>query len=89
MYTTLLKLVWPYLMRFATSQAADYIERRREQQLSEPAQPDEPADCPPCPPCPPVTETSSNAFWYSLSGIVLGSTLSVILYILFKEDDAG
>lgn len=87
MFTLFLRLAWPYLMRFLANQAADYLERRREEKLAEvearrltgeylPAAEETEAEV-----------STSNAIWYSLSGVLLGSALSLILYILLQEDE--
>lgn len=80
MYTTLLRLVWPYLMRFLAGQAADYLERRREQKQTESARGDSNVQNPP------TQASTGNAIWYSLSGVLLGSALSLMLYIILRDD---
>ena len=93
MYATILKLAWPYLMRFATSQAANYLEQRRERRAQSTEQQNNLAECPPCPPCPPTTpfnadeEQTTGSFWYALSGLLLGSAFSLMLYVLLQDDN--
>ncbi len=85
MYTTLLRLAWPYLMRFLAGQAADYLERRREQKQTESDRGDSNVQNPSSPPIQAQVSTG-NAIWYSLSGVLLGSALSLMLYIILRDD---
>ena len=94
MYAMILRLAWPYLIRFATSQAANYLEQRRERRAQPKEQPNNLAECPPCPPCPPTAESNAEDeqttgfFWYALSGLLLGSAFSLMLYVLLQDDKA-
>ena len=103
MYKTILKIAWPNLQRFLTKRAAeyaaDYLQTRREQRLLEHAE-QELAETLPLQEVggDSVTEIlesksldgfwSSDAFWFTLSGILLGIVLSVVVYIL-KTTDYG
>jgi hypothetical protein len=102
MYMTVIRLIWPYLLRYASSQAADYLQKRRERRLGLTPEDERPPECPPCPPCPPsepqaeaddveaveiVQDSSANPIWYALSGIMLGCAFSVMLYVLLLKDN--
>jgi hypothetical protein len=98
---TILKTAWPYLQGFLTKRAAeyaaDYLQTRREQRLLEHAEQEisetsslqeagddsviEIWEAPP-----PHSFLPSDAFWFTLSGILLGIALSVLAYILKRED---
>jgi hypothetical protein len=98
---TIFKIAWPYLQRFLTKRAAeyaaDYLQARREQRLREDAaqESDETSslqeveddtvivvlEAPR-----PHSFLSSDAFWFTLSGILLGFALSVVAYILKRAD---
>ena len=92
MFTLILRLAWPHLMRFATSQAADYLESRRQRSLEGKGEPQAAAECPPCPPCPPgvaASESSTgNTIWFALSGVMLGSAVSLMLYLILQDNNA-
>jgi hypothetical protein len=82
------RLVWPYLQRRLAKQAAEYLQKRRERRfqvhndiastvtsLAEQAQ-----------------ETASrsaavNAVWFTLSGILLGSAIGLIVAQIFLRED--
>jgi hypothetical protein len=98
---TILKIAWPYLQSFLTKRAAeyaaDYLQTRREQRLREYAEQEssetsslqevgddsaiEILEVPP-----PTGFLSSDAFWFTLSGMLLGIALSVVAYILRRTD---
>ena len=91
MVSMLLKLAWPYLMRFATSQAANYLEQRREQRVQAKEQQNNLAECPPYPPASETNsedEQATGFFWYGLSGLLLGGAFSIMLYVLLQDDAA-
>jgi hypothetical protein len=101
MYKTILKMAWPQLQGFLTKRAAeyaaDYLQTRREQRLREDAEQeidgtsslqeveDDPVivvlEAPR-----PHSFWSSDAFWFTLSGILLGFVLSIVAYVLIRED---
>jgi hypothetical protein len=101
MNKTILKLAWPYLQRFLTKRAAEYaagyLQIRREQRLLGQAD-QEMAETLPLQEAgsDKVTEIleaepssdflSSDAFWFTLSGILLGIALSVVACILKREE---
>lgn len=102
MYLTVLRLIWPYVLRYVTSYGADYLQKRRERRLGLVVDAERPENCPPCPPCPPtdspesvetdpypaaVQASRSNPIWYALSGLVLGCAFSVIIYIVVQDED--
>jgi len=61
MYLTILRLIWPYVMRYGASKTADYLQQRRERQLNLTAKAETGEECPPCPPCPPSSTDSPAA----------------------------
>ena len=98
MYITILKLLWPHVQRLLAQQAADYLQQRREHRLNPPQAASEPidssvaeesvtqADVLECPPAP-TGLSSRNAVWYTLSGVVLGSVIGLILAQIFRRED--
>ena len=95
MFLTILKLAWPYMMRTAMSQGAEYIEKLRQQR--EQTSPD--AECPPCPPDEAAMEVPVEAsavsepspggtIWYALSGVLLGSAFSLMLYLILQNQES-
>ncbi len=99
MYLTILRLIWPYLLRYMAGQTAGYLQKQRDRRLGVVDEQEARGDCPPCPPCPPTeapttTETdpatpvetsSSSPIWYSLAGVLLGCALSIILYVFLQD----
>jgi len=88
MYATILKIAWPYLQRYLAGKAAAYLQQQRKSSQSPvETQNIPPDDCPPCPPAGALEQdkSSANTIWYALSGILLGSAFSVIIYTLMKE----
>jgi hypothetical protein len=97
----ILKLFWPYLFRFIINQGservAEYLEARRiarfqqlnEAQLEEVLEDIEEETGLPleviCAASPSPPFFKSDSFWFTLSGIVLGITVSIVAYI-FKQD---
>lgn len=96
MYKTILRLAWPYVLRYLARYSADYLAQRRErkrQQETAAVQAEEPIpDLPPASveaieyPAPPIKLVTINAVWYILSGVVLGSALGLILARVFREE---
>jgi len=92
-------LVWPILRRYLTKRVSEYtagraagfLNRRREQRLKSleehpQASADEIEGCPPCPP----TQNGyspGDIFWFTLSGVLLGSALGVLLSYLTRQED--
>jgi hypothetical protein len=99
MYATIFKIAWPYLQRFLAGKAVEYLQERRERRLGLSEEEAMLVECPPCPPCPPAEapvtsdvnsptmtdSSSSDAIWFALSGILLGSAFSVMLYIIVQD----
>lgn len=93
MYLTLFKIARPFLQRFlfnrAAEYAADFLNKRREQRLS----PDEEMLVESSGPA--VSEylstapgySSNDAIWFTLSGVLLGSALGVMLSHLSQSQD--
>ena len=85
----LLRLVLPFVQKYAARYAADYLEswRERRRQLSNL---EESLDCPPCPPCPTAGDgpfSRRNKVWYGLSGILLGGAFGLIGYLLLRPNN--
>ncbi|MBE7474815.1 MAG: hypothetical protein DPW09_14145 [Anaerolineae bacterium] len=89
MQKTLLRLVWPYILRYLAKHGAVYLEKRREQKrLLKATQAEAAAVSPdssdvavvecPSPPAPPP-------IWYVLAGVLLGSAISLMLVKLLRE----
>jgi hypothetical protein len=100
MFTTFLRIVRPYLQRFLTKRAAeyaaDYLQARREQrlmdqaeqQVTETALSNELATTSTVESSPTSASfLASDPFWFTLSGILLGTALSVIVALLLKQHD--
>ena len=88
MYSMIFRLVWPYLQRRLAKQAAEYLQKRRERRfqahnditptvtsLLEQAQ-----ETPP-------RSAAVNAVWFTLSGILLGSAIGLIVAQIFLRED--
>lgn len=64
MHMIVIRMVWPYVMRYLAQYAADFLQNRREPRQADPAaepesvEPTAPVECPPCPPCPVIKETA-------------------------------
>ena len=91
MHLTIFKVVWPFLERLLAKQAAQYLEKRRQQRRQPSEVQESTADCPPCPPAdmPVVVEaetSSGGSMWFALSGILLGSAFSLMLYLMLQDD---
>jgi hypothetical protein len=88
MYKTILQLFWPfiqgYLKKRAAEYTADYLQKRRERRLKKLSGAEEAALQEPMLACPTST---AEAIWYTLSGVLLGSALSLILAQLFWRED--
>ncbi|RMF03411.1 MAG: hypothetical protein D6768_05965 [Chloroflexi bacterium] len=66
MHMVVLRLVWPYVLRYIAQYGADFLQQRRERALAaveaviEAKENPAPAECPPCPPCPPCPEEEES-----------------------------
>lgn len=91
----LLLLFWPMIRRVlvkrASEYAVDFLNRRREQRLNPPEeQPhysaEETDGCPPCPPAH-VGYGPTDIVWFTLSGVLLGSVLGVLVSYLVRPSE--
>ena len=92
-------IVWPLLRRYLTKRVSEYgadqvagfLNRRRDRRLKPPEEPSQvsPEEIEGCPPCPPtqIGYSSGDIFWFTLSGVLLGSTLGVLLSYLTRQED--
>jgi hypothetical protein len=93
MYLTLLRLIWPFLVRRSAAYAANYLEARRRKQKELDDQPVErPPKCPPCPPCPSVEASADqksgsirNKVWFGASGVLLSAALGLVGYLILRD----
>lgn len=104
--TIILRLIWPYLLRYLMNQGAgytaNYLQARRERRETLPELPEdfeayleeiaEEADELPEPEvviCPSDSKPflAGDAFWFTLSGILLGSVVSIVLTRIFRQGD--
>jgi hypothetical protein len=88
MYITIFKIIQPYLLRYVAKYAAERLEARRQRRL-EHSQNEMPSLAPE-----PVEVASAqnslsarDAFWYTMSGILLGSVVGVGLAHILREED--
>lgn len=92
MQKTILRLVWPYVLRYLAKHGAIYLEKRREQKrllkLAEAeasALPDSPdvagEDLRP----PQSAPKPARPIWYVLAGVLLGSAIGLMLAKLLRE----
>lgn len=90
MQKTLLRLVWPYILRYLAKHGAVYLEKRREQKRLLKATQAEAAAPPDSPDVaaiegPPLPQTAPPPIWYVLAGVLLGSAISLMLVKLLRE----
>lgn len=85
MFMTIFKIIRPYLIRYLAKSTADYLETRRVQRLKrgleETVEPEAQVY--------PETLPARATVWYTISGVVLGSALGVILAVLFRPQIDG
>jgi hypothetical protein len=88
MFPSILKLAQPFVQRYLTNRAAeysaDYLNRRRERCLHPPPAAAESTD--EVAACPQAGYSGGDVFWFTLSGMVLGSALGVILSRLTQPE---
>ncbi|MBN1991301.1 MAG: hypothetical protein JW953_01250 [Anaerolineae bacterium] len=98
-----LRLIWPYVLRYTASQgagyAANFLQARRDQRLAQeeeetvkdtPFSETESGSGPEMPECVatvPQPCPADDAFWFVMSGVLLGAGLSVIVSYLVRPDD--
>ncbi|MFN8453366.1 MAG: hypothetical protein U0401_01630 [Anaerolineae bacterium] len=97
MYLTLLKLLWPHAQRLLAQRAADYLQQRRGRRLNPQVAPEpigsgvveQAAAQAGILECLPASTGLSrkDAVWYTMSGVVLGSAIGLILAQLFRRED--
>jgi hypothetical protein len=83
MFMTIFKIIRPYLIRYLAKSTADYLETRRVQRLKRGLE----ETVEPGTPLSPETLPAREAVWYTLSGVLLGSALGLILAALFRPAD--
>lgn len=91
-WMTLLRLVLPYAQKYAAGYAAGYLEARKERRKLLAEMANRPDNCPPCPPCPTSDQPAtgnSRKIWYGASGVMLGSALGLIGYLLWRPVKSG
>lgn len=100
MYLTILRLILPYAQKIAAQQITDYLNRRREDKVKD-AETKEKAKeivedaregtvkCPPCPSPKNVAGynlfSTTNTIFFALSGVLLGTALTAIFYVFWKD----
>jgi len=90
MQKTILRIIWPYVLRYLAQRSADYLDQRREpkgQQVEaikhSPAKRAAATEAVECAPAGPST---ANAVWYPLSGVLLGSAIGLMLANVLREE---
>jgi len=84
---TILKIIQPYLIRYLAKRTADYLEERRQRRLNPPEEkPPVSAPEPRAYPPPQALASSGEAFWYTMSGVLLGSAFGFILAYLTRPE---
>ena len=92
-------LLWPIIRRtlikriseYGAGHAADYLNQRRARRLglldeSDQVSIEDREGCPPCPPSQ-IGYAPTDVFWFTLSGVFLGSALGVLLSYLVRQED--
>jgi hypothetical protein len=82
MYKTILRIMWPYILRYLANRSTEYLDHRREQrrQHNQAAAETELAEYHP------AQFSQADAVWYTLGGVLLGSALGLILAIMLREE---
>ena len=92
----LLLLLWPIIRRvllkrvsdYAAGHTADFLNRRRDRRLNPPEESPQisSAETAGCPPCPPTHSGygPTDIVWFTLSGVLLGSALGVLVSYLAR-----
>ncbi len=88
MFPSILKLAQPLVQRYLTNRvaeySADYLNQRRERRLHPPSAATESTD--EVVACPQAGYSGGDVFWFTLSGVVLGGALWVILSRLIQPE---
>ena len=90
MQKTILRIIWPYVLRYLAQRSADYLDQRREGK-------DQPVEAVKQSPakrtaateaveCAPARLSTTDAVWYTLSGVLLGSAIGLILANVLREE---
>lgn len=92
-------LLWPIIRRvllkriseYGAGHVADYFNRRRARRLGLEEEPGQISavgreKCPPCPPSH-IGYAPTDVFWFTLSGVFLGSALGVLLSYLVRQEE--
>jgi hypothetical protein len=93
MPVTLFRVIWPFLRGYLTRKAAErvtaYLQTRREQRLKKSHEAQEPVTEEQVVSCSPSSGSFStaNAVWYTLSGVLLGGALGLIMTQIFRQED--
>ncbi len=92
MHIAIIRVMWPFVMRYVAGYVAKYLQTRRDRSIHPPTDQPRPVECLPCPPCPPAVESTNylsqptnNGIWFALSGLLLGSAFGTMVYILVKN----
>lgn len=90
MYLTILKiaqpLLWSYVNKRAAGFTADYLNRRRQRHLR-PAEEVTAASAEKALPAPEIGYSGGDVFWFTLSGVLLGSMLGVMVSRLLGQEE--
>jgi hypothetical protein len=93
MFKFILLLAWPFIRRYLANRsaeyAADFLNRRRAERFrqGEEELPEAPADQVECTPVTLVGYSPGDVFWFTLSGLLLGSALGVLVSYLTRQDE--
>jgi hypothetical protein len=92
MYGTIFRLVWPFLQRLLAKRITDYLQKRREQRLQAQAivvpLAQESDQVKRLEYSPALSRLATvDAVWFTLSGILLGSAISLILAQIFLREE--
>jgi hypothetical protein len=84
-------LAWPFIRRYLVNRSAqysaDYLNRRRSARFPQdeeklPAAPVDRLECPPAI----LGYSSGDVFWFTMSGMLLGSAFGVVVSYLTRQD---
>lgn len=92
MFKFVLFLAWPFIRRYLANRsseyAADFLNRRRSTRFQQDEEELREAPAEQCE-CPPATlgYSPGDVFWFTLSGVLLGSALGVLVSYLTRQDE--